>query len=469
MKLFNTLTKKIDELVPLTKIVTVYSCGPTVYDHAHIGNLSSFVFADNLRRSLIASDYEVKHVMNFTDVDDKTIKKSLERFPSGDPNESLKIVTREYEQLFLRDLEMIGFDTEATTFVRATESVEAMHALIRELFDKKIAYIGDDGVYFSIDAYKKTGKKYGQLVEITAESTGSARVKNDEYDKENIHDFALWKIRKDNEPAWDFTLDGHNLLGRPGWHIECSAMSAANLGIPFDIHTGGIDLAFPHHENEIAQSTGASKEDTYARFFAHNEHILVNGKKMSKSLGNFYTLSDILEKGYDAMSFRMLVMQAHYRSQVNFSWEALDAAKNRLGRWQSMAVLRYQPIAKLDAQLVKVIEAGTEQVLKHLQNDLDTPQALAAVEQVFDAVEASGLDEHTALQFGIFIASLDKWLGLNLGALPDISKNIQKILLERAQARKDKMWAVSDELRNTLNEKGIGVKDTASGQIWFYA
>src|SRR5579884_1710579 len=243
MQLYNTLHKKVEEFKPLKAgVAGIYSCGPTVYDHIHIGNLAAFIFADTLRRVLTANGYKVKHVMNFTDVDDKTIRRSQEKYQGEEPAAALKKLTAEYSQLFLEDTSAVGNDLKAYKFVKATGNIPAMHELIAQLHKKGFAYIADDGVYFSIEAYRKSGKVYGQLTDISAESTAQARIQNDEYDKEAIHDFALWKKQKKGEPAWPFELDEQDLSGRPGWHIECSAMSSVNLGQPFDIHTGGVDL-----------------------------------------------------------------------------------------------------------------------------------------------------------------------------------------------------------------------------------
>lgn len=333
MKLYNTLTKNEEEFKPIEAgEVSIYSCGPTVYDHIHIGNLASFIYADELRRSLEAEGHKVRHVMNITDVDDKTISKSQQKYPDLDPKEALHKLTKEYEEIFMRDMQSVGNDVNAIEFVRATDYIPQMQDLIRRLHKDGFAYLADDGVYFSIEAYKKSGKTYGQLTPIDSQNTSVSRIQNDEYDKESIHDFALWKLRKDNEPAWDFELEGNDLTGRPGWHIECSAMSTTLLGQPFDIHTGGVDLIFPHHENEIAQSTAGISEDYLAKLFFHNEHLLVDGKKMSKSLNNFYTLEDITEKGFDPLAFRLMVLQSSPKNQANFSWEILGAAQNRFNK-----------------------------------------------------------------------------------------------------------------------------------------
>lgn len=460
MKLHNTLTRKTEEFKPLHKgTVRMYSCGPTVYDHAHIGNLSSFIYADTLRRVLKATGYEVEHVMNFTDVDDKTIRRSAERFPDMSREEALKKLTSEYKQLFLDDMAAIGNDTVSIKFVSATETIEGMRALIRDLYDEGFAYIADDGVYFSIEKYRASGKKYGQLTEISEQSTSNARIQNDEYDKENVHDFALWKTRKDDEPAWFFELYGQDLTGRPGWHIECSVMSVNSLGMPFDIHTGGVDLIFPHHENEIAQST-AGKGNVYAKYFYHSEHMLVDGKKMSKSLNNFYTLQDIRERGFEPLAFRLLVLQSHYRSQTNFSWDNLEAAQNRLQHWREVADLTWQTenSGESDAKAVG-------DIVKTLQDDLNTPEAIANIESAITSIENSDI-ENVGSTVRYLVKIIEKTLGLDLTG-SDITNEQKQTLKNRQKARDEKDFKKSDELRDQLKEQGIGVRDTKHGQIWF--
>lgn len=459
MKLFNTLTRTVTEFKPLVdQAVRIYSCGPTVYDHIHIGNLSAFIAADTLRRVLVATGYRTMHVMNFTDIDDKTIRRSAENYPDLDAAEALTTLTRQYEAIFLTDMAAIGNDVEAVQFVRATDSIEGMRDLITQLYQNGYAYIADDGVYFSIENYKASGKEYGQLLELSSDNTNSARIDNDEYDKESVHDFALWKTRKDNEPAWDFELDGHQLLGRPGWHIECSVMSSSQLGQPFDIHTGGVDLIFPHHENEIAQSTAGKENPTYAKYFVHNEHLLVDGKKMSKSLGNFFTLRDIQEKGIEPLAFRLMILQAHYRNQTNFTWENLEATQNRLKRWQATANLCWQKNMSCGA----FDSTHKDRLLEALGNDLDTPQAMLVIEEAFAEAEQLHLDDN----FDSFINLVERTLGLKLTG-DNVDEETVTLLAERQTARDHKDFVKSDELRHLLTERGIGVRDTTVGQIWF--
>lgn len=452
MKLFNSLTSKTEEFKPLNdKAISIYTCGPTVYERAHIGNLSSFIYADTLRRALQVTfpNHEIKHVMNITDVDDKTIAASQEEYPNLEPMETLKKLTAEYEKLFMEDLQAVGVDIEKIKFVRATENIDSMQKLIRELVDAGIAYVADDGIYFSIEKYKQAGKKYGQLVEITAQSTGQARVKNDEYDKDNVHDFALWKSQKENEPAWDFKVNGQNLRGRPGWHIECSAMSVGELGQPFDIHTGGVDLKFPHHENEIAQST-ANNSEFLAKFFFHSGHLLVGGKKMAKSENNFYTLKDIKDRGFDLLAFRLWVLQSHYRSQAHFSWENLEAAQNRLRVLGNFAELRWQQTAGLmDANQYK------DKILSSMEGDLNSPQALS---QLSTAEEQKPTDS--------FITFLDNVFNLSLSKGTDISTGQKELIAQREEARKSQEWQRADEIRKQLAGQGIEINDTEHGPIW---
>lgn len=468
MRIYNTLTRKTEELKPLKPPeIRMYTCGPTVYDHAHIGNLYSFIFADTLRRVMIAAGLPVKHVMNFTDVDDKTIRRSAEKYQHMEPGEALSKLTDKYAHIFLKDMKAIGNDIESLTFVKATESIPGIQKLIRRLHKEGFAYIADDGVYFSIEAYRKSGKVYGQLTEITASSTSEARIHNDEYDKESVHDFALWKKQKPGEPAWDFVLDGHNLKGRPGWHIECSVMSTGELGQPFDIHTAGVDLIFPHHENEIAQSTAGQEDPLYAKIFAHNEHLLIDGKKMSKSLNNFYTLEDIKERGFEPLAFRLLILQSHYRHQANFSWENLEAAQNRLQDLRALAALRWQPRKVAHDSGTEALEDIAAEMTEILSNDLDTPQALAFLSRVSTQLLAVHIEEDMVDHFEIMLRGIDDLLGLGLMKIKDITDEQKKLIVRREEARAGKDWKESDRLRDELSKQGVGLQDHPHGVIWF--
>lgn len=473
LQLYNTRTKKVEPITPLEdEHVRIYSCGPTVYDHVHIGNLSAFIVADVLRRVVVANGLAVTHVMNFTDVDDKTIQRSRQTYPDMEPSMALSNLTSHYGELFIRDMDAIGVDTTAITFLKATDpaTIDGMKQLVERLYQDGFAYIADDGVYFSIDAYRRAGKTYGQLVDVTTTNTSSHRIQNDEYDKESAHDFTLWKKQKPGDPAWEFTLNGHELTGRPGWHLECSVMSRNGLGQPFDIHTGGIDLAFPHHENEIAQSTACEDNPIYATTFVHNEHILVDGKKMSKSLGNFYTLSDLQDHGIPMDAFRLLVLQSHYRKQTNFSFDNAMAATQRLSNWQRIACLRHQiheTIAEPEVSEVVPSLAAIQKLTELLNDDLDTPEALAHIDRVMNQIAEAPLSHLHHGPLSEFLQHVDAILGFSLlSNTPDINDEQKKLLLERRRAREVKDWHKSDILRDQLLQQGIAVRDTAHTSIW---
>ncbi len=468
MKLYNSLKKEVEDFTEIEKgTVRMYSCGPTVYNNLHIGNLSAFIYADLLRRTLTVNGYKVRAVMNITDVDDKTIRDSKRDYPDLDPMEALQTLTRKYEEVFLADITRIGNDTDALTFIRATETIDEMIRLTQKLLDEGIAYPAEDGIYFSIMEYELAGYTYGQLQTIDR-SHEHARIANDEYDKDSASDFALWKKAEKGEPSWDAAFTHKNksidMAGRPGWHIECSAMSERLLGVPFDIHTGGIDLKFPHHENEIAQSSGASGEQVFANYFVHNNHILIDGKKMSKSLGNVYTLRDIEDKGFDPLALRLLVLSSHYRSESNFTWEILEAAQNRLRNWQATANLRWQPLAS-NRSMNRYVQRINVQSL--LEEDLDTPRALALVDAIFGDIERTGFHQDESNLFEEFLSYLNLALGINL-LMPNITDEQKQLISEREKAREKKDWAKSDELRDALKAQGIDIRDTANGQIWSY-
>lgn len=471
MRLYNTLTKQLDAVTPLdTKTLRIYSCGPTVYDHAHIGNLSAYVFADTLRRAAEIAGHTVHHVMNYTDVDDKTIRRSRTDIGGSDHRASLRQLTDRFIELFRQDMARIGNNLDALDFVRATDTevIEGMRQLIRELHARGIAYVADDGVYFSIDAYRRAGKRYGQLLDITVQNTGDARIQNDEYDKDSIHDFALWKIQKSDEPAWEFSIDGHTLDGRPGWHIECSVMSRQKLGQPFDIHTGGIDLIFPHHENEIAQSTALSDDPRMAAIFAHNEHILVDGKKMSKSAQNFYTLQDIIDKGYDPLAFRLLVLQSSYRNPTHFSWENMTAAQNRLEELRAWADLRWQPKADvMPLELDELFRDTRTAIADAMTQDLNTPLALAALGKLVNYMSSIAIPGVEGQYTDGTLALIDQAFGLQLSQRSDITSQQKQLLQDRENARQRSDWAASDALREQLHASGLGVRDTSFGAYWY--
>jgi len=454
MKLFSSISTRLKDFTPVTEgEVSIYSCGPTVYNDPHIGNLSAFIYADVIRRSFAANGYTTRHVMNITDVEDKIIRDS--KGLDDDPKKALTQFTQKYTDVFLRDLRLTGNDTDAIQIISAVESIPDMVDMIQLLLDKNIAYIADDGVYFSLGSYQALGNTYGllQSVEVTK---AQARITNDEYSKDVAGDFALWKKQRDGEPSWpaDFTDKGAQISmpGRPGWHIECSAMSEKALGVPFDIHTGGIDLKFPHHENEIAQTRGAH-DAKLTNHFMHTNHILVDGRKMSKSAGNFFTLRDVEDKHFSPVAFRLLVLESHYRKENNFSWDILTAAHNRLLHWQAAADRRWQLPAYDDTSVIKKMADA-------LANDINTPKVLVLIDGYFNEVEQRGEAPHKDV-----LQAIRDYLGIDLH-VSDITDDERALLEQRQQARADKDWATSDQLRDDLLARGISVKDAPTGQIW---
>lgn len=457
IKLHNTLTGKKEVFVPINaNHVGIYSCGPTVYGHAHIGNFRTFIFGDLLRRMFEYNGYSVNQVMNITDVDDKTIRKSQQE------KVSLSAVTRKYEDLFLADLQLLNI-LPATKTPRATESVEDMIDLIGKLLDKGIAYKTSDGIYFDIS---KSGN-YGELAHLDKQTTKKERVANDEYDKENAQDFALWKLYspEDGEVYFDAPFG----RGRPGWHIECSAMSMKNIGKTIDVHTGGIDLIFPHHTNEIAQSEAGTGE-RFVNYWMHGEFITVDGKKMSKSLNNVFTLKDILAKGIDPLAFRYLTLGAHYRSPLNFTWESLASAQtalNKLKEFVSRLNLDMSKVA-LDTSNTeqKIFDGYKKEFLENINDDLNTPKALALVWQI---VKDKEVNAKTKLEL---ILDFDQVLGLSLGEssensprsdLGEIPDEVRRLAEERQNARVQKDWQTSDDLRDQIAKLGFEIKDTPEG------
>jgi len=461
LKFFNTLKRKKEEFVPLKPpVVGLYTCGPTVYNYPHIGNYRAYIFGDLLKRYLTFKGFQVQHIMNITDVEDKIIRDSQKA------KKSLKEFTQFYENVFFEDLETLNI-IHATQYTRATEHVKEMIALIERLLDKKIAYKAEDGVYYDIRKFKNYGKlariKIGKL-----EAGASGRVKADEYAKEHAQDFALWKFwtAEDGDIAWEAPFG----KGRPGWHIECSAMSMKYLGEQFDIHTGGVDLIFPHHQNEIAQSEGATKKQ-FVKYWMHNEWLLVDGKKMAKSAGNFYTLRDILDKGYSPPAIRYLYLGTHYRQKFNFTFAGLDAAKQAVQRIQDC----YDNLAlaagpKHNPKIHTRIEELNAHFTNALDNDLDTPPALAALfEFIKDANVWSannGLSKEDGQKLREAMEGVDKILGILKTKKEKLSKDLQKLVGEREEARTAKNWKKADELRAKLKEKGIILEDLPQGVRW---
>jgi len=437
LKLYNTLTRKKEAFKPIkNKEVGMYSCGPTVYDFAHIGNLRAYIFSDILRRYFEYLGLKVKNVMNLTDVDDKTIKRSREE------GIKLKELTQKYEKAFLEDIRSLNI-IKPNIMPRATEHIKEMVALIKGLLKKGYAYKTEDGIYFSIKKFRD----YGKLARIDfSKLKQTERMKKDIYEKEETRDFALWKFwtQEDGNVFWETEIG----KGRPGWHIECSAMSMKYLGESFDIHTGGFDLVFPHHQNEIAQSEAATGKK-FVNYWLHNEWLLVDGKKMSKSLGNFYTLRSIMEKGFKPLSLRYLYLSDHYRSQLNFTLENLKNAQNSYERLKNIVKeLKYD--GKVNEEYLRDFEKAMDQ-------DLETSKALQVLWTLVRDEKAQGKVET--------IGKMDEVLGLKLLEKEKVKvpAEIQQLVDEREKARENKNFKLSDELRQKMKEKGWWVDDTEEG------
>lgn len=458
LKLYNILTRKKQIFKPLrNKRVGLYACGPTVYNYAHIGNLRTYIFEDILRRILEYNGYKVKHIMNITDVEDKIIR---------DAEKSRKTIyefTKPYEKSFYDDLGKLNIK-KAYKYPKATAHISEMIKMISALLKKRLAYKAGGSIYFDISKFSAPGgsasggKKYGRLSGLKfRELKAGARVDVDEYDKDNAEDFVLWKAAKPDEPNWDAPFGN----GRPGWHIECSAMSMKYLGATFDIHAGAVDLIFPHHENEIAQSEGETGK-TFVKYFVEGEHLLVNGKKMSKSLGNIFNLRNVEVKGFDPLAFRYLVLTAHYRSKLNFTWKSLESAQNALNNLNE-AILniiktsKARPRSKANLLLL----GYKKKFLSYINNDLETPRSLALL---WDIIKSKKID--AKIKYAL-ITHFDKIFGLNLTDIKTekTPPQILKLANEREKYRKEKNFKKADELRKEIEKIGWLIEDTQKEPI----
>lgn len=445
MRIFNYLSRKVEDFKPINEgQVGLYTCGPTVYDYVHIGNWRTFLFEDILKRVLQFNGLEVTHVMNFTDVDDKIIKRaSEEKVP-------FEKITKKYEEAFMGDIGKLNI-LPADIYTKATEYIAQMLGLIQKLLDRGVAYKADDGIYFSVEKFPNYGKLSG-LRKVDLKK--GARVNDDLYDKESWSDFALWKFPQSPrsspglEPGWDAPFG----KGRPGWHIECSAMSIDKLGEHFDIHCGGVDLLFPHHENEIAQAEAATGAK-FVNVWMEGEHLLIDGEKMSKSLNNFYKLSDIVAKGIDPLALRYLFLTAHYRSKLNFTWESLQAAQNALSNLR-------QEVASWDKPNIGC--AGFEgDFKKAINNDLDMPRAIAVMWEMVKSDYPSGAKHQSVLVMDqVFGLELEK---VKRAQLPD---GAQELIDRREKLRKEGKFEESDKLRKELERMEVIIEDTPQGTKW---
>ena len=474
IRFFNAYGRELQEFVPIAdREVKMYTCGPTVWNYPHIGNYRTFVFEDLLRRFLEYRSYKVIQVMNITDVDDRIIKECREN------KVGLKEFTDPYANAFFEDLNFLKVQ-RAEYYPRATDHIAEMVAIVEDLLKKGIAYRSDDGsIYYRITKFPNYGKLSGlKLGELKA----GARVRQDDYDKDSAQDFALWKAWDENDGKifWETSLG----KGRPGWHIECSAMSMKYLGEHFDIHTGGVDNIFPHHENEIAQSEAYTGKK-FVNYWLEAEHLLVNGVKMAKRLGNIVTVRELREKGVSAVALRLFLLSGQYRTQLNFTEQSLEQASASVRRINefvsrleevSMSKDRedgMKPGAPTQA-VEKLISKTREDYVSSLDNDLDTPRALASVfefitdgNKLLDANQVSQRDATAMLDF--MLKDFDSVFAVVIRSTDvesSLSEEIKKMLEDRVTARREKNWKLADSIREKLLEAGIEVQDTPQGQKW---
>jgi cysteinyl-tRNA synthetase len=437
LKLYNTLGRKKQVFKPIKKgQVGMYTCGLTVYNYGHIGNYRAFMASDILRRYLEYSGYNVKKIVNITDVDDKTIKGSIKT------GKELKKYTKQYEDAFFEDEASLNIK-KADKYPRATEHIKEMVEIIDKLLKKGYAYKTDDGIYFNIKKFKE----YGKLAKLELKNLKEGvRIDSDEYDKDNAKDFALWKFydNEDGNVFWETKIG----KGRPGWHIECSAMSSKYLGQPFDIHTGGIDLVFPHHENEIAQSEAVSNKKM-VNYWIHNEWMMIEKKKMSKSLGNVYNIRDLIKMGYSTLAIRYFYLTGQYRTQINFTLDNLKNAQNSYDRLKRL-VLELKDDKKENKKYLSEFE-------KAMDDDLNTPVALQVLWALLRDTRADGKINT--------IKKIDEVFGLDLFKTEKISipKEVKELANKRDEARKNKDWAEADKLRDKITKLGYQISDTDDG------
>lgn len=463
--LYNTLTREKELFTPRDpRSVSLYSCGPTVYDYAHIGNMRAFVFSDTLKRSLIAFGYGVRHVINITDFghltsdadegEDKMMK-GLRREGKEPTLENMLVLASFYMEKFFEDLRTLGVDTERITFPRASDHVEGMVAIIKTLEEKGYAYETSGGVYFDISRFPR----YGSLGNISLDTLEAGARVEENNEKRNPADFALWK--KNPDIGWESPWG----RGFPGWHIECTAMIFATLGRSIDIHTGGIDHIPVHHNNELAQAESASGKP-YVRYWLHNEHLKMGKTKIAKSLGNAIQIRQLVESGFSPLVYRYWLLTAHYRSPISFSWEALENARNAVNKIYRVFFEELPPKGG------SVSPEYKEKFLRALGNDLDTPQAIAVLWELLKDQHLTKTDKRATLLY------MDKSLGIGLNegrkkfkdmlplpvmSVGDLEEDIQALVEKREEARQNKNWEEADHARAALEEKGYDIKDTPTG------
>ncbi|MGC8976893.1 MAG: cysteine--tRNA ligase [Candidatus Ratteibacteria bacterium] len=457
LRFFNTLSKRKEEFIPIEEgKVKLYTCGPTVYDLAHIGNFRAYVFEDLLHRYLEFKGYKVIRVMNITDVDDKTIKGAKKE------GISLREYTDRYIKIFLEDMETLRLK-KPDYMPRATENINEMVELIKKLLEKGYAYYKGGSIYFSISKFPSYGKLSG--LDLSKIKVG-ARIDADEYEKNDVRDFVLWKKAKEEGIWWDTEIG----KGRPGWHIECSAMSMKYLGETFDIHTGGVDNIFPHHENEIAQSEAATGKK-FVNYWLHCSHLLVNGEKMSKSKGNFYTLRDLLNKNYNPVGIRYLLLSTHYRDPLNFTENSLKQAENTVKNYNEFYKgLNICASEKYNPKIKKEIEIARKGFIEGLDDDLNISPALSSIFNFIKKVNIffskGEFGKDNVREVKEFLEDIDNVLCIIEKKEEILPQEILNLIKERENARKNKEFDKADRIREILKQKGIILEDTPFGTRW---
>jgi cysteinyl-tRNA synthetase len=457
--LYDSKSKKSISLLDKKSLINTYSCGPTIYNYCHIGNLRSFLFVDVLRKSLKTLGYNVNMAMNLTDVDDKIITKSQEN------NQTIFEFTKIWEKAFFNDLEIL-FIEQLEHYPKATDSIKEMEEIIEKLFDNGIAYEKDDSIYFSLKEYKN----YGVLYKIDpSQLKAGTRYDADEYEKEDVRDFALWKNSKDpKEMSWKIKRGE----GRPGWHLECSAMIRKIFHSGVDIHTGGIDLLFPHHENEIAQSCGAYPNENFVKIWLHCEHLLVDNQKMSKSKNNYFILNDLLDKGYNPSEIRFVLINTHYRSKLNFTFTRLEESRTIIQKFHRID----EQLKNIDSNLnitnqfqSDVLEKLRIGILDSLSNDLDFPKTISLFLELYkdmNQIIAQRKEEVFLRELKIIMNFYQDFLHFRESTNDNLNIDstwVESMIEKRDLAKKNKDYKLSDQIRDELKSKGILLEDTKEG------
>jgi cysteinyl-tRNA synthetase len=459
MRIYDTMSRRVAELEPLEPPhVRLYTCGPTVYDFAHIGNFRSYVWEDLLRRSLKLQGFKVTQVMNITDVEDKIIAKMAAE------GATLESVTTPFVEAFFEDIDTLRIE-RAEHYPRATDHLPEMIALAERLRNNGLTYESKGSLYFRIAAFES----YGRLSHLDSRQILSgARVESDEYEKEDARDFALWKEARPGEPSWPSPFGP----GRPGWHLECSAMSMKYLGESFDLHTGGVDNIFPHHENEIAQSEGATGRP-FVKYWMHAAHLLVDSEKMSKSKGNFYTLRYLLDRGHEPRAIRLLLMATHYRSPLNFTFEGLSQSTSELQRLDDLTARLERDTATEDGSdeaFEKRIAEESAEFERSVGDDLNISGALGAVfrlvRETHVALDKGELPRASRVKLDAALGRLDTVLALLERPETVVDEEIEDLIRRRNEARQTRDFAAADRIRDELAARGILLEDTPEGTVW---